>query len=195
MTQVDEGCEAASAAPSVLRPKPGFVALDRDGTIISYVPYLTRESEMKLIPGVADGIRLLNEHNIPVYIVTNQSVVGRGMLSLEGLNQLHATLTDLLAEQGARINAVFTCTHVPEDGCQCRKPAPGLLERAALRAGMPIGSGVVIGDSEGDIRMALSRGAYALHVQTGVQYELPRDLGVLSVPDLAAAIDMILSAR
>lgn len=174
---------------------PGCVALDRDGTVLVHVPYLKQVGDVRLLPGVGRAIRRLNRSGIPVIIVTNQSVIGRQELTWPELDDIHRRMLDLLWEDGAHIDDILVCPHVPEDGCSCRKPALGLLQQAALRARTPIDSCAVIGDSEGDIAMGIAGGARVVHVRTGVHRKLTKGTRAPSVKDLAAAVDFLLGGH
>jgi len=101
-----------------------FVALDRDGTIVEHVHHLLDKSQIRLAPGAGDSIRKQNEADIPVVVPTNQSVVGRGMISLDDVNQIDELTTEQFNSLGAKIEFFLTCPHVSNDFCQCRKPTP-----------------------------------------------------------------------
>ena len=153
--------------------------------------YLHCVSDVSLLKGAGLAIRRLNDLAIPIYIVTNQSVVGRGLINDQQLMEIHERLTDLLAEQGAYVDGIFYCPHVPEHCCDCRKPRPGLLLQAAEHASAEAASGVVIGDNLTDMLMALAVGARAIHVQSGVISEWPNEYGIPSVLSLADAVDLL----
>ena len=171
--------------------RPALVALDRDGTIIRHVEYLQRTGDVVLLGGAGAAVRRLNNLRIPTFIVTNQSVIGRGVISDEQLAAIHERLTDLLAEQGAYVDGIFYCPHLPDDRCDCRKPRPGLLLQAAEYASAEAASGAVIGDNPTDMLMAIGVGARAIHVQSGVISEWPNEYGIPSVASLADAVDLL----
>ncbi len=167
-----------------------FVALDRDGTIIDHVHHLIEKTQIKLIPGAGDSIRKLNEAGIPVVVLTNQSVVGRGMISLDDLNQINEFITEQFNSLGATIEFFLTCPHVSNDFCQCRKPNTGLLSSAAEILKMKTSQAIIIGDSESDMEMASRVRTIGLHVKTGVcQQSIFASLSFLSIVE---AVDYIL---
>ena len=137
--------------------KPG-VFLDRDDTVIKDMVYLRDPGKIEILPRVCDAIHALNEKNIPVIIITNQSGIARGILNEERLSEIHLNLLRLLAEQGARIDAIYYCPHHPEGtvdeythACSCRKPEPGLLLQAAKDFCLDLSSCYMIGDKPIDV--------------------------------------------
>jgi D-glycero-D-manno-heptose 1,7-bisphosphate phosphatase len=158
--------------PAALRPA---VFLDRDGTIVEDVDYLTQPSQLRLIPGAATAIGRLNARARPVIVVTNQSAVARGLLTESGLDAVHASLRELLAAQGAHVDAIYYCPHHPEAAdaayrrdCDCRKPAAGMLLQAARDHGLDLAASVMIGDSLRDLKAGAAAGCKSLIlVRTG----------------------------
>jgi D-glycero-D-manno-heptose 1,7-bisphosphate phosphatase len=144
-----------------------FAILDRDGTINEEVGYVLHPAEMRLIPGAAAAIHRLRELGLGVVVVTNQSPVGRGLLTEQRLGDIHDRLRDLLADEGASVDAIEFCPHSPEDGCACRKPGTELVERAAGRLEFDPARAFVVGDHEGDMRLGRALGATTILVLTG----------------------------
>ena len=180
----------------VLRPG---VFLDRDGTLAEEVGYLNHVSRFRMFPFVAGAVRRLNEAGIPVIVVTNQSGVGRGYFPESLVYEVHALMNRQLAEAGARIDAVYFCPHTSADGCVCRKPKTGMLERAAQEHGIDVKRSFVVGDRYGDIELARNAGARSVLVRTGYgEGELAWHAGSWAVgPDfvaetLAEATDWVL---
>lgn len=150
------------------------IFLDRDGTLIDEVDYLVRPEELRLIPGAAEALVELARAGYALVLVTNQSAVARGMLSEEGLEEIHARLARELAERGARLDAVYVCPHHPSEGvgahrreCDCRKPAPGLLVRAARERALDLERSWIVGDSERDLAAGAAVGVRGVLVETG----------------------------
>jgi len=145
-----------------------YALLDRDGTINEERDHLDDPEALTLIPGAAAAIaRLRDELGMGIVIVTNQAEVGRGNLSSERLEQIHRRLADLLAAAGASVDGIEVCPHRPEDGCDCRKPAPGMAHRAASRLGFDLEESVVVGDHAKDMAMGRAIGATTVFVRTG----------------------------
>lgn len=177
---------------SLIGVLPEYVALDRDGTVIRHVHHLVKVQDVVLIEDAGTAIRRLNALGVPVFVVTNQSVIGRGLLDAEDLDRIHSRMQELLRPFGAHIDAVSYCPHLPDQGCRCRKPLPEMLLGVLGPRGLAPRSGIVIGDSPSDLHLGLSVGARVIHVQSGVFKELPKNLRVESVPSLSHAVDSIL---
>jgi D-glycero-D-manno-heptose 1,7-bisphosphate phosphatase len=183
------------------------VFLDRDGTIIEEVGYLHRLDQLALLPWAVDAIRALNRSGLPVIVVTNQSAIARGILTESALADIHADLSSRLAAGGARVDAYYYCPHHPEGpvaeyavACQCRKPATGLVERAARELGLDPRRSFVVGDKWVDVGLARRVGARAILVRSGhgaaEELARPADLVADAVLDnLAAAASWILTNR
>jgi D-glycero-D-manno-heptose 1,7-bisphosphate phosphatase len=144
-----------------------FVILDRDGTIIEERDHLAAVEGVRLIPGAAAAIRSLRDAGLGVVVVTNQSVIGRGMLDESGLEAIHERMRELLAAEGGRVDAIYHCPHLPGEGCTCRKPATGLVERAAAEHGFDPGETFLVGDHASDVELGRRIGATTIHVLTG----------------------------
>ena len=137
-----------------------FVLLDRDG-VINRRPgpgWVTRWEEFCFLPRAPEALRKLNEHGYKSIIVSNQSGVGRGLLSEEDLKRITAKFREEAARQEAGIEAVYYCIHRPEDGCECRKPRPGLLLKAQKEHGFRFSSTFLVGDTEVDYQAGTSVG-------------------------------------
>ena len=128
-----------------------FVVLDRDGTIIQQHHHLTDVQKVELVPGAAQGLQELVQLGLGLVVITNQSVVGRGMLDLEGLELIHRRLRDLLKAESVHLDGIYFCPHSPLDDCFCRKPKTGLLESAAKELAFDPSTCFVIGDQASDI--------------------------------------------
>jgi D-glycero-D-manno-heptose 1,7-bisphosphate phosphatase len=115
----------------------------------------------------AQAIRRLNQAKLPVIVITNQSGVGRGYFPESLVGAVHELMTTQLAKEGARIDALYYCPHKGDDACLCRKPKPGMLERAAREHALDLRRSFVVGDRYGDIALARSVKARAILVRTG----------------------------
>ena len=150
------------------------VFLDRDGTICEEVGYIDSIEQMKLIPRSGEAVRLLNQSGFKVVVITNQAGVARGFLPESRLQQLHAELNRQLREKGAYVDAIYYCPHHPTEGtppylleCDCRKPATGLLHRAASDLGLDLPSSYMIGDHFSDVECGQRVGAETVLLLTG----------------------------
>src|SRR3989339_126548 len=112
--------------------KISAIFLDRDGVINKKIDndYVKKWDEFEFLPGVIDAIKFLNEKKIPVYIITNQSGVGRGLMTSDNLKLVHDKMIEEFKVNGVYVDDIFICPHAPSENCECRKPKPGLLIQA-----------------------------------------------------------------
>lgn len=141
-----------------LAPGRSAVFLDRDGTLIEDVGYLDTAAQIEILPGVPEALRRLREAGFLLIVVTNQSAVARGWLTERRLESIHQSLNAALGREGVAPDAYYYCPHLPDGevdeyarACACRKPAPGLLMRAAKEWGIALERSYAVGDSERDV--------------------------------------------
>jgi len=135
------------------------VFLDRDGVINRNSPdYIKSWEEFEFLPKSIEAIKLLNLNGFTTIIITNQSVINRNMVSKEGLEYIHALMKKAVKSGGGDIKDIFYCPHTPEDGCDCRKPEPGLIYRAQEKYQIDLLTSVMVGDSAKDIECARRAG-------------------------------------
>lgn len=142
---------------------PAAVLFDRDDTLVVDVPYNGDPRRVRLMPGAREAVRLLRARGIPVGVVSNQSGIGRGLLTEAEVLEVNARVEALL---GGPLDVWVHCPHPPEAGCACRKPAPGLVLEAARRLGVPADRCVVVGDIGTDMDAARAAGARGVLVPT-----------------------------
>lgn len=161
--------------------RPGWrvksILLDRDGTLIEDRNYLRDPEAVRLLQGAEEGLRRLTGSGIAVVVLTNQSGVARGLISADDLQAVHARLEELLARRGIALAGILVCPHGSEDGCHCRKPAPGLAEQAAERFGIDLGRALVVGDSRSDLELGRCLALPTVLVATGNGPETLEDGG------------------
>jgi D-glycero-D-manno-heptose 1,7-bisphosphate phosphatase len=170
------------------RLEPGRTAfLDRDGTINEPAPegeYVTSPDDLRLLPGAAEAIRLLNEHPAKVVVVTNQRGVALNRMTEADLRAVHERLEAELARGAARLDGIVHCPH-HSDSCQCRKPATGMFERAAHEIeGVAIEGAAMVGDTDRDIEAGRRLGIATVRIGESAADEPSADR---EVPDLLAA--------
>ena len=165
-----------------LANKQNAIFLDRDGTINEYVGFLRKEEDFRLIPGVSEAIKKINNSGYLAIVVTNQPVIARGEVTEEELEEIHKKMETLLGLDGAYIDDIYYCPHHPDKGfegeipelkieCDCRKPKTGMLEKAAREHNIDLSSSIMIGDSTLDIKMAENAGMQSILLKTGQKGE------------------------
>jgi D-glycero-D-manno-heptose 1,7-bisphosphate phosphatase len=176
-------------------PRNGVVFVDRDGVIVRNRPdHVKSWSEVELIARALRGLRLLEAAERRVFVLTNQAAIGRGLMSRPQVDQIHALLSAAVSAAGGRIEEFLVCPHAPEEGCDCRKPLPGLLFQARDRLGVDLGASYVVGDFETDIAAAVTAGCQGILVLSGRTPKGPTGLRADYVADdLLAAARVILS--
>lgn len=185
----------SEASPSRL------VILDRDGVInADSDDYIKSLEEWVPIPGSIEAIARLSRAGFKIAVATNQSGLARGYFDEITLANMHALLCALVEEQGGQVDAICYCPHGPDEGCHCRKPAPGLLERISEELQLPVAGAWYVGDTGKDLELGLKMGCKSILVRTGkgrgVEAKLDSGLrqAVTVVDDLAAAADRILAS-
>jgi D-glycero-D-manno-heptose 1,7-bisphosphate phosphatase len=185
--------------PGADPPGRRAVFLDRDGTIIDDAGYLRDPAQVRLLPGAARAIRRLNEHGHPVVVVTNQSGIARGLLSLEDYRRTERRLDQLLTDQQARIDGHYFCPHFPEltGPCECRKPGALLYRQAGEQLGLDLSRSWWVGDRIRDLAPSQTFGGRGILVRTGAgesEAATASQHGFMRVADLGEAVDLILSS-
>ncbi|MFH1724577.1 MAG: HAD family hydrolase [Elusimicrobiota bacterium] len=186
------------------------IFLDRDGTISGDAGLVSVPEQLRLLPGAGAALRRLREAGALLIVVTNQPVVARDLVDEEGLGRIHRRLEELLAGEGASLDAIYYCPHHPETHhpeaadpryrrvCGCRKPKPGMLLAAAERFGVDLARSFMVGDSTRDVGAARAAGCRAVLVRTGsggADGTCPDARPDATVDDLAGAADWILRNR
>lgn len=151
-----------------MTPVPKLVILGRDGILNQYRDdHVKDPSEWVPVPGALEAVARLNQDGWHVVVATNQSGIGRGMIDMVSLNAVHAHMMRLLARQGGRVDAVFFCPHTPDEGCDCRKPLPGLMLDIGRRYGVDLPDVPMVGDTLRDMQAAAAAGCEPHLVLTG----------------------------
>jgi D-glycero-D-manno-heptose 1,7-bisphosphate phosphatase len=146
-----------------------YIFIDRDGVINEdRADYVKAWNEFQFIPGSLNALRRLTDSGYRIIVITNQSVINRNMVSPKDLEEIHNNMAKAIADHGGRVESIFFCPHTPDDGCDCRKPAPGLLRQAQAKYHMDLAHTCMIGDSFKDILCARKAGCgKAILVRTG----------------------------
>jgi D-glycero-D-manno-heptose 1,7-bisphosphate phosphatase len=155
--------------------QPKIVILGRDGILnVFRDDHVKAPQEWIPIEGALEAVARLNHAGWHAVVATNQSGIGRGLVDMASLNLIHRHMMQCLAAKGGRIDAVFICPHVPEDGCTCRKPLPGLMKQVAQRYGLDaMGQVPMVCDTERDVNAAVAAGCEPHIVRTGRAAAVP----------------------
>ena len=183
---------------SSLRPA---VFLDRDGTLNLERESVRTPSDLVLFDGVGAALKTLQDAGYALIVVTNQSAIARGDLSEQGLAEIHHCLRELLAADGVSLEDIFHCPHHPTEGhpplkttCECRKPAPGMINAAALKHNIDLERSWMLGDNISDIKAAEGAGIRSLLIKTGKGASFAAQLKEAQVAsDLSEAASRILT--
>ena len=182
--------------PDVPRPA---VFLDRDGVLNeNRADYVRTWEQVEILPGVLEAMRRLAASPYAVVVVTNQSAVGRGLMAVDKLDDIHHRLVEAITAVGGRVDAIYACPHAPDARCACRKPRPGMLQQAAADLNLDLRGSWLIGDAVSDMEAAVAASSKPLLVLTGRGAR--QQAGLLSaglahvpvLPDLAAAVRWML---
>lgn len=179
------------------------IFLDRDGVINENRPdHVKNWHEFEFLPEVLPSIRRLAETGMPIFVITNQAVIARKLVTLDTLNDIHSRMYDGIVQAGGRIDKIYYCPHDNDDHCDCRKPQPGMLKQAAAEFGIDLTRSFVVGDAWTDMQAGMAVGAHSILVMTGrgrsqgnlakCLTDYPVRFGVAC--DLSDATMMILSA-
>ena len=175
---VCEDYKAGKVTGKNLRNKQRAIFLDRDGTINKYVGFLRNADEFELLEGVAEAVKQINASGYLAIVVTNQPVIARGEVTFEELEKIHNKMETLLGKEGAFLDAIYYCPHHPHKGypgerselkieCDCRKPKPGMLLKAAEDFNIDLEQSWMIGDGENDIKAGLNAGCKTALIADG----------------------------
>lgn len=180
------------------------VFLDRDGVINKDVHHLNKVADLKLLRGSTEAIKALNRMEYLVVVISNQAAVAKGMLTLEGLDEIHAVLIQRLGARGATVDAIYYCPHHPEGTvkkhairCTCRKPNPGMILKALKKFAIDPKKSFMIGDTTSDILAGKRAKLRTILVKTGYggrdrKHEVEPDF---VVRNLAAAVEVVKKSR
>jgi len=173
-----------------------LLIVDRDGVINEDSPeFIKTPDEWRPIPGSVEALAAAAHMGFNIFVVSNQSGIARGIIDIEQLNRIHARMLAEVQRCGGRIDAILFCPHGPDDGCQCRKPRPGLLESIASRTGAALRDAIFVGDRQSDLDAARAVGARAVLVETGhgrsTLAKLPAHDRLTVYPDLAAVVNRL----
>jgi D-glycero-D-manno-heptose 1,7-bisphosphate phosphatase len=175
------------------------VILDRDGVLNREAPdggWITRPEDWTWEAGALEGLRLLAAAGLTITVASNQSGVGRGVMDRDAVDRVNDVMLAGAEAAGAPIDAVFVCPHGPDEGCPCRKPAPGLIEDAVRFAGVSHDETVVVGDAARDLEAARRAGVRAILVRTGKGRDTEAGLGESGIAvydDLRGAAEAIVA--
>jgi D-glycero-D-manno-heptose 1,7-bisphosphate phosphatase len=178
------------------------IFMDRDGTVSEEVGYMYHAGLFRPFPWTGEAIRKINDSGMKAILATNQSGIGRGYFKEELVHQVHQVLHTELQQWQARLDAIYYCPHSPEENCECRKPKPGMLLRAARELDIDLSRSFMVGDRYLDVQTAHAAGVRSILVRSGdgiVELAKYRDLGTpqpgFVADNLLHAVEAILSGQ
>jgi len=177
------------------------IFLDRDGVINENLnnDYVKRWDEFRFLPKAKEAIKILTDADWSIIIISNQAGIGRGIVSAQAVEEINTRMIDEIERCGGKVKAVYYCPHRPDENCECRKPKPGMLLRAAREFGIELSKSYLIGDSITDIQAGAQAGCTTVLVKTGWGKEHLEKRGEWSVnpnyiaSDLCEAAELLLS--
>ncbi|MFV0387517.1 MAG: D-glycero-alpha-D-manno-heptose-1,7-bisphosphate 7-phosphatase [Pyrinomonadaceae bacterium] len=172
--------------------KQNAIFFDRDGTLIEEVDFLSTAEETKLFPFTIEALTLLRDAGFIFFVTTNQSGIARGYFGAQAVNSIHHKIIDELATAGLKIERFEYCPHFPDDGCSCRKPNIGMIEKAIANYDIDLESSWVIGDKNLDILMGQNAGTRTALVRTGYGTEHE---ALLKIPADIVADNLLQAAK
>jgi D-glycero-D-manno-heptose 1,7-bisphosphate phosphatase len=182
--------------------KPRAIFMDRDGTVSEEVGYMYHAGLYRPFPWAGEAIKKINDSGIKAILITNQSGIGRGYFKEATVHEVHNILQHELLRWEARLDAIYFCPHVPDARCDCRKPKPGMLLRAARELEIDLDGSFMVGDRYTDVRAAHSVGVRSVLVCSGDGVEemakyagLPGPQPTFVADNLLHAVDAILSGQ
>ncbi len=147
--------------------KKTAVFLDRDGTLNFDPGYLRRADRFRFLPGVTPALRLLSRQGLSLFVISNQSGIGRGLITRTDLKKIHQKMTEGLKKAGVCLQGIFICPHSPADQCDCRKPSPKLILQAARKHRLNLWQSYMVGDKETDVETGLRAGLQTVLISEG----------------------------
>jgi D-glycero-D-manno-heptose 1,7-bisphosphate phosphatase len=185
----------------MMTDKVGAIFLDRDGVINeNRTDHVKSWDEFEFIPGALESIRRLTETGLPIFVVTNQGAISRGLMSLDTLHDIHGRMTEAIQEAGGMITHVYYCPHDNHEDCDCRKPQPGMLIQAEQEYPIDLSQSFLVGDAWTDVAAGRAVNAHSTLLMTGrgrwnfVSCWNRFGLDFSAACDLADATDMIQEA-
>lgn len=169
------------------------VFIDRDGTIIHDADYCSDPQQVRLLPGIVEALKRLKSQGFKLIIITNQSGIGRGFFSLEQYRSVEAEILRQLGND--LVDATYFCPHLPDNGCDCRKPAAGMILQAAREHRVDLRRSFLIGDKESDAQCGRNAGVRTIRVRTGLDRETINSVADWVAEDLPEAVDVILDKK
>ena len=182
--------------------RPAAIFMDRDGTVSEELGYMYHAGLFRPFPWTAEAIRKINDSGMKAILTTNQSGIARGYFKEEMVHQVHVVLHAELQRREARLDAIYYCPHAPEENCECRKPKPGMILRAAKELDLDLSRSFMIGDRYLDVQSAHSAGVRSVLVRSGDGAEELAKYAGQAVPqphhvaeNLLRAVEAILSGQ
>ena len=173
------------------------IFIDRDDTLIHNIPYLSDPSKVVLTPGAGTTLAALAKMGFQLFLITNQSGIGRGYFTVHELNAVHDRLKELLRALGVVLDGIYYCPHAPNQECNCRKPKTGMLEQACAEHRIDLARSIMVGDGQQDIEMGKAFGLRTVQLRLkGVEKEdFHADLLITTLPEMLDFARATLAAK
>ena len=175
------------------KTKAAAVFLDRDGTLMRDVDYCGQPENVHVLEGAAEALQRLKKAGYKLFVITNQSGIGRGYFNEQQYREVEAELARQIGDK--LIDETYYCPHLPQDKCNCRKPSPQMVVRAANEHNIDVTRSYFIGDKRSDIECGRNAGAKTILVRTGYGKETDRGIADFVAENLTEAADLILTTR
>jgi D-glycero-D-manno-heptose 1,7-bisphosphate phosphatase len=169
--------------------------LDRDGTLIEDHGYIADPEEVSMLPGSLAALSGFQQSGLALVITSNQSGIGRGLITSDQAGAVHERVVELLEAGGVHLDGAYYCPHTPEEGCECRKPRPGLLQRAAAELRLDLSRSLVIGDQARDVEAGRRAGCHTAALVPKPDQNIGAEVVAEDWASLADALHMLASCR
>jgi D-glycero-D-manno-heptose 1,7-bisphosphate phosphatase len=169
--------------------------LDRDGTLIEDDGYIAQPENVRMVPGSIAALQVLQESGLALVITSNQSGIGRGLITGAQAQAVHERVVELLEAGGVHLDGAYYCPHAPEEGCECRKPRPGLLHEAATQLHLDLTRSFVVGNQPRDMEAGRRAGCRTAAIVRGPEPQIEADLVADNWVSLAESLRVLASCE
>jgi D-glycero-D-manno-heptose 1,7-bisphosphate phosphatase len=169
--------------------------LDRDGTLIEDDGYISQPENVRMVPGSIAALKVLQHSGLALVITSNQSGIGRGLITRAQARAVHERVVEILEAGGVHLDGAYYCPHAPQEGCECRKPRPGLLQEAAAELHLDLSRCIVVGDQARDVEAGRRAGCRTAAIVRGAEPGIEADLVADNWVSLAGSLRVLASCE